>query len=160
MSDRHPEATAALVVQALARAGQRAILLAGWGGLRPTDLPASVYMLDAAPFSWLFPRVAAVVHHGGAGTTAAGLRAGVPSVVIPFFADQFFWAQRVYDLGVGPQPIRRRQLTVDRLARALHTATADAAVRQRAAALGATIRAEDGVARAVAIITVATSPPG
>ncbi len=152
MSDRDPEATAALVVQALARAGQRAILLAGWGGLRPTDLPASVYMLDSAPFSWLFPRVSAVVHHGGAGTTAAGLRAGVPSVVIPFFADQFFWAQRVSDLGVGPQPIRRRQLTVDRLARALHTATADAAMRQRAATLGATIQAEDGVARAVAII--------
>ena len=108
MSSRNPEATANLILDALARTGQRGIIHAGWGGLQRTDLPASVMMVDGVPFAWLFPRVAAVVHHGGAGTTSAGLRAGVPSVVVPFFGDQPFWAQRVADLGVGPAPIPRR----------------------------------------------------
>ena len=109
-------------------------------------------MVDSVPFSWLFPRVAAVVHHGGAGTTSAGLRAGVPSIVIPFFADQPFWGQRVAALGVGPAPIPRKKLTAERLAQAIHTAVTDQAMRQRAADLGVKIQAEDGVARAVTII--------
>jgi UDP:flavonoid glycosyltransferase YjiC (YdhE family) len=152
MSNRRPEETAALVLQALARTQQRGIILSGWGGMRTAALPDSVFMLDSCPFSWLFPRVAAVVHHGGTGTTAAGLRAGVPGVVIPFFADQPFWGQRVAALGVGPQPIPRRRLTVERLAQAIQQAVTDQAMRQRAAALGARIQAEDGVARAVAVI--------
>jgi UDP:flavonoid glycosyltransferase YjiC (YdhE family) len=96
--------------------------------------------------------VAAVVHHGGVGTTAAGLRAGVPSILVPFFADQPFWAGRVRALGVGPDAIPRRELTAGRLAQALHTAVADEALRRRAAEVGALIRAEDGVGRAVALI--------
>jgi len=84
--------------------------------MQKTDLPASAFMLDSIPFSWLFPRVAAEVHHGGAGTTAAGLRASVPTVVIPFSTEQAFWGRRVHDLGVGPAPIPRSKLTVDRLA--------------------------------------------
>lgn len=153
MSQRKPEATTDLVLQALAQTGQRAILFAGWGGFHKDDLPETVYLLrDSAPHAWLFPRVSAVVHHGGAGTTAAGLRAGVPSLVIPFFGDQPFWGQRVADLGVGPRPIPRARLSVERLAQALHTAVNDSAIRQRAAALGAKIRAEDGIANAVMII--------
>ncbi len=85
MSNRNPEQTADLIIQALSLAKQRAILLAGWGGLQKTSVPDSIFMIDSIPHSWLFPRVSAVVHHGGASTTAAGLRAGVPSVVIPFF---------------------------------------------------------------------------
>jgi UDP:flavonoid glycosyltransferase YjiC (YdhE family) len=123
-----------------------------WGGLKPADLPGSVFMLDSVPFSWLFPRVAAVVHHGGAGTTAAGLRAGVPSVVVPFFGDQPFWGERVADLGVGPAPIPRQKLTAEGLARAIDGAVTDQTMRRRAAELGATIRAEDGTARAVAVV--------
>ena len=152
MSSRKPEQTAALILQALGQAKQRAIMLSGWGGLRKADLPDSVFMLDSIPFSWLFPRVAAVVHHGGAGTTAAGLRAGVPSVVVPFFGDQPFWGQRVADLGVGPQPIPRRKLTVERLAQAIQEALTDQTMRQRAANLGSKIQAEDGIARAVALV--------
>ncbi len=152
MSSRDPERTADLILQALARTQQRAIILAGWGGLRATDLPESVFMLDSAPFSWLFPRTAAVVHHGGAGTTAAGLRAGVPSIVIPFFGDQPYWGQRVAQLGVGPEPIPRRRLTVERLAGAIERAVTDQTMRRRAADLGAEIQAEDGVARAVTVI--------
>ena len=102
MSSRNPEETANLILDALARAGQRGIIHAGWNGLQRSDLPGSVMMVDGVPFAWLFPRVAAVVHHGGAGTTSAGLRAGVPSVVVPFFGDQPYWGQRVADLGVGP----------------------------------------------------------
>ena len=152
MSSRNPEATANLILDALARTGQRGIIHAGWGGLQRTDMPDSVLMVDGVPFSWLFPRVAAVVHHGGAGTTSAGLRAGVPSVVVPFFGDQPYWGQRVADLGVGPAPIPRKKLTAERLAQAIQTAVTDEAMRGRAADLGAKIRAEDGIARAVAVV--------
>jgi UDP:flavonoid glycosyltransferase YjiC (YdhE family) len=160
MSSRNPEATANLIVDALARAGQRGIIHAGWGGLQRTELPGSVLMINGAPFSWLFPRVAAVVHHGGAGTTSAGLRAGVPSVVVPFFGDQPFWGQRVADLGVGPAPIPRKKLTAERLAEAIRTAVTDEAMRGRAAELGARIRAEDGVANAVAVVERVASKDG
>jgi sterol 3beta-glucosyltransferase len=152
MTNRKPEETAALVIAALQQTNQRAVLLSGWGGLRAGDLPDSIFMLDAAPHDWLLPRMAAVVHHGGAGTTAAGLRAGVPSIVVPFFADQPFWGHRVAQLGVGPAPIPRAQLTAERLAAAIETAVTNQSMRQRAAELGAKIRAEDGVAQAVAIV--------
>jgi sterol 3beta-glucosyltransferase len=152
MSNRKPEETADLVIQALKQTNQRAVLLSGWGGLQKGDLPESVFMIDNVPHSWLFPRMAAVVHHGGAGTTAAGLRAGVPSVIVPFFGDQPFWGQRIAALGVGPQPIPRKKLTVERLSQAIQTAVTDNQMRQRAANLGIKIQAEDGVARAVEII--------
>jgi len=152
MSSRDPARTADLVLQALSQAKQRAIVLSGWGGMRTEELPESVFAVDAIPFSWLFPRVAAVVHHGGAGTTAAGLRAGVPSIVVPFFGDQPYWGQRVAALGVGPEPIPRRKLTAARLARAIQAALTDRAMRGRAADLGAEIQTQDGVARAVAVI--------
>ncbi len=152
MSSRKPEETAELVINALRKTNQRALLFSGWGGLRREDLPDSIFMIDSIPHSWLFPRVAAVVHHGGAGTTAAGLRAGAPSIVIPFFGDQPFWGQRVYDLGVGPAPIPRRKLTVDRLAQAIQEAVTNTAMRLRAAELGSKIQAEDGIANAVEVI--------
>jgi len=152
MSSRNAEQTADLILQALERAKQRAVILSGWGGLRKADLPDSVFMVESVPFSWLFPRVAAVVHHGGAGTTSAGLRAGVPSVVIPFFGDQPFWGRRVAALGVGPEPIPRRKLTAERLAQAIQQAVTDPMMRQQAADLGVKIRAEDGIARAVDVI--------
>jgi UDP:flavonoid glycosyltransferase YjiC (YdhE family) len=152
MGSRDPAETTDLVLQALAKTQQRAILLSGWGGLQKMDLPASVLMIDTIPHAWLFPRVAAVVHHGGAGTTGAGLRAGVPSIVIPFTTEQEFWGQRVHDLGVGPAPIPRSKLTVDRLARAIEEAVTNTAMRQLAIELGSKIRVEDGIANAVEII--------
>lgn len=152
MASSKPEQTARIVLDALANTGQRGILLSGWGGMRVDDLPDSVFLLDSAPFAWLFPRMAAIVHHGGAGTTAAGLRAGVPSLVTPFFADQPFWGSRVADLGVGPEPIPQRKLTVEGLSAGIDQAVTDTAMRQRAAALGAKIQAEDGIANAIAIL--------
>lgn len=152
MISNKPEETADMVLQALARTGQRAVLYEGWGGLKKERLPESVFLTGSIPHTWLFPRMAAVVHHGGVGTTASGLAAGVPSVVTPFFADQPFWGQRVYELGAGPRPIRRRHLTVDNLAEALDRVTSDTEMRKKAASLGERIRAENGIAQAVKII--------
>ncbi|OOV13487.1 glycosyltransferase [Deinococcus sp. LM3] len=153
MTTPDPPATTRAVVRALERSGQRAVLLSGWGGLSAADVPDSVFVTDSVPHDWLFPRVAAVVHHGGAGTTAAGLAAGVPNVVVPFFGDQPFWGDRVQRLGVGPAPVPRRALNERTLADALTRAVTDAGMKERAAALGARIRTEDGVARAAKVIS-------
>jgi sterol 3beta-glucosyltransferase len=152
MSGKQASQRAQIVLQALAKTGQRGVLARGWGGLAATDVHGTVQLIDAAPHDWLFPQMAAVVHHGGAGTTAAGLRAGKPTVICPFLGDQPFWGTVVHARGVGPAPIPQCQLTAARLVTAIHTAVYDAAVRQRAAALGAQISAEAGVASAVAII--------
>lgn len=152
MGNRKPEETTELILQALGYANQRAILLSGWGGLKESELPDSVYMIDSVPHSWLFPRVAAVVHHGGVGTTAAGVRAGVPSIIVPFFGDQPFWGNRIAELGVGPKPIPRKKLTPEKLAASIETAVSDPSMRQRASNLGSEIRAENGIANAVAVI--------
>ncbi len=152
MTSSRPEEAADIALQALARTGLRGVLYAGWGGLKREQLPEHVFMTGSIPHTWLFPRMAAVVHHGGVGTTAAGLAAGVPSIVTPFFADQPFWGQRVYELGVGPKPIARRRLTADNLTEAIGRAVSDEEMRKRAASLGTSIRAENGVAQAVAII--------
>ena len=152
MGSSKPEETTDLIVQALAHTGQRGVISSGWGGLKKADLPETVFMIGSIPFSWLFPQMAAVVHHGGAGTTSMGLWAGVPSIVTPFMGDQPFWGRRVYELGVGPKPIPRRGLSVDRLAESIRIAVSDTVMQERAASLGQLIRAENGIARAVAVI--------
>lgn len=138
-----------IVLAALKQSGQRGVIATGWGGLSQSDLPDEVFAVESVPHDWLFPRMAAVVHHGGAGTTGAGLRAGVPSIIIPFSKDQPFWARRVKALGAGPDPIPRKRLTADRLSHAMRVAVMDESIRRRAAALGQTIRAEDGVGNAI-----------
>jgi UDP:flavonoid glycosyltransferase YjiC (YdhE family) len=152
MVNRKPEETADLVLQALARTSQRGILSSGWGGLKKEELPETVFMIGSIPHTWLFPKMAAVVHHGGVGTTAAGLRAGIPAIVTPFMGDQPFWGQRIYELGVGPRPIPRRRLTVDRLAESIRIAVSDTGMQRKATRLGEDIRAEDGIARAVDVL--------
>jgi sterol 3beta-glucosyltransferase len=140
------------VIDALQKSGQRGVIATGWGGLRESDLPSNIFRLKEAPHDWLFPRMAAVVHHGGAGTVAAGLRAGKPTVVVPFMVDQPFWGQRVYELGVGTKPIPQKHLTADTLADAIRVAATDGTMAARAADLGAKIRAEDGVGNAVQVV--------
>jgi UDP:flavonoid glycosyltransferase YjiC (YdhE family) len=153
MVGRDPRALTARVIAAVKAAGVRAVLARGWGAMAAvTDHPA-IHWLEQAPHEWLFPRMAAVVHHGGAGTTAAGLRAGVPSIVCPFFGDQPFWGARVHALGVGPRPIAQKHLTVEALAAAIRAAVGDADMQGRARALGAAIAAEDGVGNAVRLIS-------
>ncbi len=148
-----------LVLQALEQAGQRGILVAGWANLEDLEeaalLPAQterLFVIETVPYDWLFPKVAAVVHHCGSGTTSLVCRAGVPSVGVPFFADQPAWAQRLADLGVSPEPIPFKQLTAERLALAIRQAVSDREMQRRAAELGERIRAEDGVAKAVQVI--------
>lgn len=152
MTGRAPEQFTQLILQALAKSGQRGLLLTGWGGLHPEMVPDNVFVVDSAPHCWLFPRMAAVVHHGGAGTTAEGLRAGVPSVIVPFILDQSFWGARIKAMGLGPNPIPHKNLTATRLAKAIQIAVTDSDLRQCAKACGAAIRAENGIENAVKII--------
>jgi UDP:flavonoid glycosyltransferase YjiC (YdhE family) len=146
------------VRDALRDAGVRAVLVAGWGGLAALA-DDDVFCVESVPYDWLFPRVAATVHHGGAGTTGAALQAGVPAIVVPFTVDQPFWGARVAALGAGPTPIPRARLTRARLAEALRRTVADEAMHARAAELGALIRAEDGVAEAVGHFERLAPPP-
>ena len=116
------------------------------------DLPNTILRVDNIPHDWLFPRMAAVVHHGGAGTTGAGLRAGIPTVVVPFFGDQYFWGWRVHELGAGPKWLPRKMLTPANLGAAICQAVENEDIIRRAAELGWRIRAEDGVQTAVRVI--------
>ena len=149
MVNRNPEESAEIVLRALEKSKSRGILLSGWGGLQKSDLPNNVFLTNSVPHDWLFPQMSAVVHHGGAGTTSAGLRAGIPSVIIPFFADQPFWADRVHMLGVGPKPIPRKKVTPENLAEAIKIATSDVKIQKKAARVGQAIRQENGIENAV-----------
>ncbi len=144
---------AGMVMEALAATGQRGVLASGWGGLAPGEIDSrDVYVVREVPHEWLFPQMAAVVHHGGASTTGAGLHAGKPTVICPFRGDQPFWGRRVHELGVGPAPIPRNQITVERLAAAIRAAVTDPGMAERAARLGEQLRTEDGVANAVSFV--------
>src|SRR5215467_2083822 len=121
MRDRDNDQLLEMVTQALKRTGQRAVMLTGWSGINHTPPSDNLFMAHDIPHAWLFPRMAAVVHHGGAGTTAAGFRAGVPNVIIPYFADQSFWAKHVVRLGVGPHALPRHHLTADKLANVIQS---------------------------------------
>jgi len=152
MPVRDPQRVTRMILAALQQTGQRAIFHTGWAGLGQSDLPETIYQLEYAPYGWLFPQMAAVVHHGGSGTTGFGFWAGVPTILVPFLFDQFFWGRRIEALGVGPEPVPYNKLTADRLAAALETAVTDPHLRQNAAALGRRIRQEDGVGVAVRIV--------
>jgi len=152
MVNQDPNETVKMVISSLEKSGQRGIVGSGWGGIQDGHLPGFVHVVGSVPHTWLFPRMAAVVHHGGVGTTAAGLRAGVPSIVTPFFGDQPYWGHRVFELGVGPKPIPRKQLDSDRLGSAIRTAVSDGAMKEKAAELGSKIRNEDGVSEAVRVL--------
>lgn len=152
MAGKDPARKAQVAVEALEQAGQRGLLATGWGGLDAASLPETVFKIEAAPHDWLFERVTAVVHHGGAGTTAAGLRAGKPTIICPFMGDQPFWGWRVAELGVGADPIPQKKLNAANLAAAIRQVTGDPGIRQRSGALGEKIRAEDGVGRAIEFI--------
>lgn len=148
-----------IIREALRLSGQRGVVSVHSDQLRSQATDSCIFPIDEVSHEWLFPRMSAVVHHGGSGSTAAGLRAGVPNIVVPFFADQPFWGRRIAALGVGPQPIPRKELTAERLAAAIKSAINEPTMRQKAAALGEKIRAERGVEEASAIITRHLSTP-
>lgn len=148
MVGRDPAGLSRTVVEATRRAGVRAVLAVGWGGMRPDlDLGPDVHVLDHVPHDWLLPRVCAVVHHGGAGTVHAATRAGRPQIIRPFLADQPFWADLVYRAGLGPAPLAGR-LTADRLAAAITATRSDRTFAERAEAAAAASCDEDGTASA------------
>ncbi len=152
MPVRNPRRTTELIQDALRRSGRRGILHAGWAGLGEGALSKDVFVIRYAPYGWLFPRMAMVIHHGGSGTTAFALRAGVPSLVVPFTFDQPYWGGRTAELGVGPRPIPFRRLSAARLAAAIAEGTQDAGMQARAAALGRRIAAEEGMRAAIDVI--------
>ncbi len=134
-----------------AMAGRRALFHPGWSGIDPKALPDNFLAIGDTPHDWLFPRTAAAIHHGGSGTAHSAARAGVPSIVTPFAADQFFWADRLRLAGVAPAATDGRRPKATAFASALDFAAA-AQVRSRARVLGETMRAENGVANAVAAL--------
>ena len=155
MTTRDPGTLTRMIVDAVKASGRRAVIQSGWARLGEGvggKLPDTIHVLDQASHRWLFHRVSAVVHHGGAGTTATGLRAGLPTVIVPHMGDQPFWGRRVSALGAGPKPISSAKLTTKNLAEAIDQATGDPVIRQRAADLGSRLRAEDGVGTAVTLI--------
>jgi sterol 3beta-glucosyltransferase len=152
MTNLQAEEMTKLVIKALEICGQRAVFVGGWGGLSPKDLPESLFFASDVPHDWLFPRMAAVVHHGGMGTTAANLRAGIPGVVVAHMQDQPYWGEKIHKLGVAPKHLMRKNLTPEKLAERITIAVNDAGMRQRAAEVAANIFAEDGVGETVRII--------
>ncbi|TPX72913.1 undecaprenyldiphospho-muramoylpentapeptide beta-N-acetylglucosaminyltransferase [Spizellomyces sp. 'palustris'] len=144
----YPDKLTSLIFSAVEKAGVRAVVSKGWGGIGGGAVPESVLLIDNVPHDWLFEHCAAVCHHGGAGTTAAGLRAGKPTIIVPFFGDQPFWGAMVANQGVGPSPISFKRLTVNKLVEALRF-TMLPSTRQRASDLGARMRAENGVKEGV-----------
>jgi UDP:flavonoid glycosyltransferase YjiC (YdhE family) len=141
-----------LAAAAVRRLGQRAVIATGWSGWRPREPDGRLYVTDAVPHSWLFPRVSAVVHHGGVGTIGAGLGAGCPTVTMPVMYDHFFFCRQVFNRGAGPRPLPFRRVTVAELSRAVLAATGDGRMRASARALAARIATEDGVSHAVELV--------
>jgi hypothetical protein len=141
-----------IILTSLENTGQRGILLGGWSQLGAGDLPDYLFQIESVPHDWLFPQMAAVIHHGGAGTTAAGLRAGVPSLVVPSFGDQFFWGWRVEKIGCGPKPIPRKKLTVGNFSKAIEETIRSESFKRNSAEIGKKIRSENGIENAVRLI--------
>jgi UDP:flavonoid glycosyltransferase YjiC (YdhE family) len=144
-----------IIVEGVRRAGVRAIVATGWGAIGKIDVPQNIHVIEGAPHHALFKHVAAVIHHGGAGTTAAGLRAGLPSLICPLTIDQPFWGRRVFSLGCSPKPQPLNRLSAERFAEGLIELTQTECYRARARELASAIAEENGVSRAVEIIETA-----
>lgn len=152
MPVKNPRQTTEIILEALKRSGQRGILHTGWGGLGNLALPKSVFKIEYAPYDWLFPRMAMIFHHGGSGTTAYALRSGVPSCVIPFVFDQYYWGRRIAQLGVGLKPIPIKRLTPGNLQQTIEIGSRDTHIRQNAIKLANKILAENGIRSASKIL--------
>jgi len=150
----NPETFTRMILEAVRQTGRRAIIATGWGALRilREQKDTSLFFIDNAPHDWLFPRVAMAVHHGGAGTVAAASHVGLPQVIIPFLADQFYWSWRLNTIGITPMILNRKKLTAKKLAHAIKKASAPS-VTERARMLAPLIEDEEGIGRAITILT-------
>lgn len=136
-----------IIRESLKKTGNRGIILSGWSGMNKASLSDLLY-LKAAPHDWLLPRCKMIIHHGGAGTTAAGLRAGIPNIVVPFMGDQPFWGERVHAIGAGPNPVLVKRLSVEKLSQAILEIEKESLCK-RVQAIGQQISSEDGTGQAV-----------
>jgi sterol 3beta-glucosyltransferase len=150
MVNKNAEKIDAIIREALKQTNNRGIILSGWGNVKCESTNDLLY-LESAPHDWLLPKCKMIVHHGGAGTTSAGLRAGIPQLAAPFTADQPFWGWRVHAIGVAPKPIPVKKLSVEGMVRAITGAESNA-VLKHAQAAGQRVRGEDGVGNAVRLI--------
>lgn len=150
MVNKNAEKIEVIIRKSLKQTNNRGVILSGWGSAKREATHDLLY-LQSAPHDWLLPKCKMIIHHGGAGTTSAGLRAGIPQVVVPFTADQPFWGGRVHAVGVSPKPIRVSQLSVEKMVGAIAEAESNALL-ERAQATGQSIRGEDGVGNAVGLI--------
>jgi sterol 3beta-glucosyltransferase len=153
MVNREADRMDRMLQAALAQTGQRGILLTGWGGKKNAAPNPGLLYLESAPHDWLFPRCKMVIHHGGAGTTAASLRAGIPNITIPHGIDQWFWGRRVAAIGAGPAPLDLHKLSVDTLGAPISKVNEPGMIA-RAKEVGSLIRAEDGAGQAVRLIEI------
>jgi sterol 3beta-glucosyltransferase len=147
MVNRDREQIDRIVRESLKQTGNRGIILSGWSGVQESSSKDLLY-LEATPHDWLLPRCKLVIHHGGAGTTAAGLRAGIPNIVLPFMGDQPFWGDRVHAIGAGPKPILVKDLSVEKLSQAI-VETEKESFSKRAETISQYIAMEDGTGETV-----------
>ena len=159
MVDSDPAGTTRLLLDAVERVGCRAILARGWAGLGEGPLPESVYGAGPLPHASLFPRVAAVVHHGGAGTTTTVARSGVPQIIVPHLLDQHYWGHRTHLLGVAPPPLPRVKLTAERLAELISASLENELLTDRARELAERLCTGDPLERAVDSILASSGSP-
>ena len=152
MIARDPQQLAETVISAFEETKQRAVLCSGWGEIKQKDLPDSIYLAESIPHDWLFPKVTAAIHHGGAGTTAATLNAGIPSIVVPFFADQPIWGAQLEELGVSPATLPRAELKCDLLVESIRQILEDDSFHTNAKDLQTRIHAERGLEKTVSVI--------
>jgi sterol 3beta-glucosyltransferase len=138
------------VLSTVTERNQRCILVTG--ETDPTYPASDVLQVDYVPYSWLFPRSAAVIHHGGAGTTARGLMAGIPNIILPFTSDQPFWGRQVHSLGAGPKPIPAKNPSLKDLNLALDQALNNQEMKGKAKRIANLLREEDGTTQALRII--------
>jgi len=145
-----PDRLSKIILKSLIRTKQRAVVMKTWGGTDDlTKYPDIIYVLESTPHDWLFPKMAAVVHHGGAGTTAEGIRAGIPTMIVPFFGDQFLWASRIEELGVGIAPFSIKKINTFKFSSSLQKLVSDEEIRKKSEELGQNIRSQDGLGRAI-----------
>lgn len=150
---KQPEQVFGMIKQALKRTGQRGIIITGWSGFKQNlDSSGEILCINEVPHAWLFPRMAGVIHHGGAGTTAAVLHAGKPMAICPFTGDQPFWAKRMYELGVAAKPIHEKTLSIESLAECIVSLTNDLKLKHNAMVIGSKVNNEQDVERTVDFI--------
>lgn len=155
MTIRDPEKTAQILLEAIQTNKQRAIISPGWANLdkyMPSEHPNLFILADYVPFNWLFPKLKLLIHHGGSGTTALGLKAGIPQILIPFFADQPAWADKLFNLGVSPFPIPFQKLSSKQLTQAIKNTLEDQRLYSQARELGEKIQLEQGTENAASLI--------